>query len=78
MPKNDQPIPNAVFHMLKAARLAMEEDMNIIYSEDTCHYSGAKNGCNKNCCVYFVTRSDGSKDCLFEMVHDAITSMTEE
>ena len=69
-------IPQAVFHMLKAARLAIEEDIHLS-NEEKCMYYGVENGCNISC-AYCVIRSDGSKDCLCEMLHDSITTMTEE
>lgn len=69
-------IPQAVFHMLKAARLAIEEDIHLSNEEERCMYYGVENGCNIRC-AYCVIRSDGSKDCLCEMLHDSITTMTE-
>lgn len=68
-------IPQAVFHMLKAARLAIEEDIHLSNEEERCNYYGMEN-CNISC-AYCVVRSDGSKDCLCEMLHDSITTMTE-
>ena len=75
MAKNDQPIPNAVFLMLKAARLAMDGDMNGMKSNQ-CIYRGGSQ-CDKFC-VYGIVRSDKKVECLYDMLNDAITSMTEE
>ena len=70
-------IPQAVFHMLKAARLAIEEDIHLSNEEERCMYYGVENGCNPKSCPYHIIRSDGSEDCLCEMLHDSITTMTE-
>lgn len=72
---NDR-IPNAVLNMLKAARLAIEEDIHLS-NEEKCMYYGVENGCNPKSCPYNIVRSDGSEDCLCEMLHDSITTMTE-
>lgn len=72
---NDR-IPNAVLNMLKAARLAIEEDIHLS-NEEKCMYYGVENGCNPKSCPYRIVRSDGSEDCLCEMLHDSITTMTE-
>ena len=75
MSKSYWNIPQAVFYMLKAARLAIEDDIHLSNEEDRCNYYGFK--CDKSC-PYHIIRSDGSEDCLCEMLHDSITTMTEE
>lgn len=75
MSKSNRNIPQAVFYMLKAARLAIEEDIHLS-NEEKCMYYRFE--CNENSCPYHIIRSDGSEDCLCEMLHDSITTMTEE
>ena len=72
---NDR-IPNAVLNMLKAARLAVEEDIHLHDGDDKCHYSDVRNGCNKGCCVYCIVRCDGQEECLLDILNDTIQSMT--
>ena len=67
----DDNIPKSVFHSLRAISLMVEIEMET----KPCRY--------KSClcfdtCVYAITRSDGKKECLYDMVSDAISSMTEE
>lgn len=66
---NDKTIPKAVFLMLKATCVAIESDKQ----ETTCY----TRDCDKGC-VYGIVRSDGAVECLYEMISEAIASMTEE
>jgi len=76
MPKENENNPKAVFHMLRAAQIVMDNDIQPKdWDDGKCVYTGSR--CTREC-IYNIFRSDGTNDCLYEMVSDAISSMTEE
>lgn len=68
MAKNDQSIPKAVFHMLKAAKFAIESlEMSCLRTGDCSSF-----------CVYHIVRSGGREECLYDMICDAMESEVSE
>ena len=67
-------IPNSILHCLKAIRLLLEFEGNVTKTLP-CSYK-ANGKCDN--CLYYIYRSEGNKECLYEMVQDMISGLTEE